>query len=62
MHATGGRAGVLRRWPLAGGWLSERDLPAPERAGTYLGGLRGEKRRPGAPSGDPRRTAGGAVP
>ena len=30
MHRIGRRAGVLRRLPLAGGWLSARDLPVPE--------------------------------
>jgi L-lactate dehydrogenase complex protein LldF len=31
MHSLGGRSGVIRRFPLAGGWLAARDLPAPAR-------------------------------
>jgi L-lactate dehydrogenase complex protein LldF len=30
MHLLGGHKGVLRRLPLAGGWLAARDLPTPE--------------------------------
>lgn len=29
MHLLGRRRGVLRHFPFAGGWLAERDLPAP---------------------------------
>ena len=32
----GGKAARFRRMPLAGGWTRARDLPAPQRGGTFL--------------------------
>ena len=43
MHALGSRDGVLRRLPLAGGWLSTRDLPAPQEPRTFLATVRARK-------------------
>jgi L-lactate dehydrogenase complex protein LldF len=37
LHRAGRRAGVLRRAPLAGGWLGTRDLPVPAAGDTFLG-------------------------
>ncbi|MEE4279894.1 MAG: lactate utilization protein B [Halieaceae bacterium] len=41
MHRVGRRAGTLRRWPLAAGWLEARDLPVPAQARTFLQSYRG---------------------
>jgi L-lactate dehydrogenase complex protein LldF len=30
LKAMGGRAGLIRRLPMAGGWTEGRDMPAPE--------------------------------
>jgi len=35
MHMLGRRAGVFRRLPLASGWISQRDFPAPQ-GGTFM--------------------------
>jgi L-lactate dehydrogenase complex protein LldF len=62
MHAVGRRAGVLRRWPLAGGWLSERDLPAPESSESYLRRLRREQKKAGGSARKKPDPADGTAP
>jgi L-lactate dehydrogenase complex protein LldF len=43
LHRLGHRNGVIRRLPLAGGWLAARDLPAPQ-AKTFQQWYRKERR------------------
>ncbi|MFT7286296.1 MAG: L-lactate dehydrogenase complex protein LldF [Halieaceae bacterium] len=47
MHHLGGREGIIRHLPFAGGWLSQRDLPAPP-ARSFQTQYKQRKKRPRA--------------
>ncbi|MGE4528052.1 MAG: lactate utilization protein B [Rhodospirillaceae bacterium] len=50
LRLAGRRAGVLRRWPLAGGWTRFRDLPVPQGGG-FVARVNRQNRAAGGPGG-----------
>ncbi len=45
MHRLGRRRGALSYWPLAGGWLAERELPVPAARTTFMAARRSSQTR-----------------